>query len=471
MWLQPKGSMNISEHLPIPLIGLSLQGEIILWNAASEKLFEYTKEEAIGSPVSLLIPDDTKNEFEGLFSALQAGQTIEIETIRISKSGKRIPVRIFASVQQDEQRTQIMVATLLDLSQENKFKQRFRTAVEASPSGILLVDRNSHIHMANRSSEAIFGFRENELLGQSLERILPELKYPIFPSGNLQPVNSCGLRRDGQSRSVQVSFNPVEIESGQYVLVSIADITDLLNVQSELEKSNLALQKRTEEIEYLVYAVSHDLKSPLVTSAGYLTALREDLESGDDAAVLDDLTRLERANKTMTVLIGELMQYNRLGRAETTKQWLNTSDIVESLFDSIPPNDHSQPKLACSAPMPPILASRDQFEHALVNLLSNAIKHGNKTNNLSVTVGARRRENTVDIFVRDTGPGIPEKDQERIFGLFERASAKTDGTGLGLAIVAKVAENHEGSAWVESELGVGSTFWMSFPTPERTQAQ
>jgi signal transduction histidine kinase len=274
-----------------------------------------------------------------------------------------------------------------------------------------------------------------------------------------------GLRQDGTEFPVEIGLNPLAMPEGSFVLASIVDITKRKTLEGRMQRASRALQQKNHEMEQFVYTVSHDLKSPLVTSTGFLGLLKEDFVAARYDNVRDSIERLERANGRMGMLIDDLLQLSRVGRLKLEPEEVDVAAMVRSIIDTLPPKVKAQNiKIRVEDGMPAIVGDRKRCYQAFDNLLSNALKYACDGPVREIAVGASRQEGEHRYFVKDTGPGIDPRYHQKIFGLFQRLESDNRGTGVGLTIVARIMQQHGGRVWVESEVGKGATFWLAFPS-------
>ena len=182
------------------------------------------------------------------------------------------------------------------------------------------------------------------------------------------------------------------------------------------------------------------------------------------------LRTIEKHTDRLTFLIEDLLTISRLegGQVAMNLQSVALRDAVERVVEDLQGrSDDKRVKLQNEVP-PGLSAQADsgRLQQVLYNLVENAIKYGR--NDGEVTVGAKAApENRVEVWVRDNGTGIPAEAHDRVFERFYRVdrarSRETGGTGLGLAIVKHIVQAHGGEVWLESEVGVGSTFHFTLP--------
>lgn len=251
----------------------------------------------------------------------------------------------------------------------------------------------------------------------------------------------------------------VQWHDGQPLLMAGThqDISALKQLQEDLQHKN-------REMEQLIYSVSHDLKSPLVTIKAFLALLRQDLTAGDDARITKDLNYLDGAASRMEQLLAGLLQLSRVGRLEQPAQTRTVNSLVQDSLAALAGRlqDHSiQLQIA---DMPQLLrADPLQLVQLWQNLIENAIKYRGQQAQLRIDIGVRSSSPPV-FYVCDNGLGIEPQQCERIFGLFTQLDPNAEGSGLGLALAKKIVSHQGGQIWAESAgLGLGSCFCFTLP--------
>jgi signal transduction histidine kinase len=226
-------------------------------------------------------------------------------------------------------------------------------------------------------------------------------------------------------------------------------------------------RRATRARDDLMAIVSHDLKNPLSAILIGIASITQDPSAGDPARFRKHLERMERGAQRMSRLIQDLLDTASIqgGRLSVAATPLEVAPQIAEALETM--QTMAASKCLClesklPAEIPAVCADSARFQQVLVNLLSNAIKF--TTEGGTISVGAEASEGIVTFSVRDTGPGIAEADVSRLFDRFWQARRTARlGTGLGLFIVKGIVETHGGKIWVESKLGVGSTFFFTLP--------
>lgn len=235
----------------------------------------------------------------------------------------------------------------------------------------------------------------------------------------------------------------------------------------ELEGNKKELERSNDELEQFVYTVSHDLKSPLVTSMGFIGIIQKLAAQGKLEEAVEKLDRVVKSNERMGQLINDLLDLSRVGRVDMDKIDIDLNELLASFHEV-----HSQQiekaefTMQIEPGLPVIYANESRILQLFENMLSNALKYAYNPAGSVLSIGSKEHDDAYLVWFRDNGPGIPEEYHEKIFGLFYRLDPETEGTGIGLAVAAKVMKFHNGKIWVESSPGEGATFWLSFSKNE-----
>ncbi|MCG8038745.1 MAG: ATP-binding protein [Candidatus Thiodiazotropha taylori] len=240
-----------------------------------------------------------------------------------------------------------------------------------------------------------------------------------------------------------------------------------IELTSALEQSKKDLERSNDELEQFVYTVSHDLKSPLVTSMGFIGIIKKFAENGQYQQAIEKLDKVVVSNQRMGQLINDLLELSRVGRVDLDMALIDLNELLGKFAKT--QQERLQKlgfNLAIQEDLPVIYANESRTLQLFENILSNAVKYvKNESIPPSLEIGSVPSNDGRLIYCRDNGPGIPQEYHEKIFGLFYRLGSIEEGTGIGLAVAKKVMKFHNGLIWVESEPNQGAVFWLKFPNP------
>lgn len=243
------------------------------------------------------------------------------------------------------------------------------------------------------------------------------------------------------------------------------------NVQQktkELNKRITELQKANKELDQFAYIVAHDLKSPLKNIALLAQWVKEDIEliDGVDSEVFDNLNLLNKRVKRLDSVINGVLDYSRIGKNELELESFNPKILVIELLDTmfIPAHVTIDTNQVTTQPT---LLDKLNVNRIIQNLVENAIKYSDKEKPL-IEIGFIRKNQLIEIFVKDNGPGIAPQFHDRIFGAFQTLTTKdvNESTGIGLAMVKKIVEENGAKITLTSDLNKGSLFSITWKSKE-----
>ena len=374
---------------------------------------------------------------------------------------------------------------------------RFRELLESAPDAMVIADAGGEIILVNRQTEVMFGYDRGQLIGQPVETLIPGrlrathrhhragffTNHPVArPMGTSLELHA--LRADGTEFPVEISLSPIRTDSGLWVSAAVRDITERKRAEDIVLAALRRERELTERLRELdrmkgdfVSTVSHELRTPLTSIISSIDLLTEP----DYGALSVEQRRfvdiLERNSRRLQDLVEDLLQLNQIdtGGFALHPRVTDLAQLLQRVYQDMEPIAHAK-GVDLLLDLPPglgnaVLDAR-HVARAMENLLTNAIKFTPAGG--TVTLHASRTATEVVLVVSDTGLGIPEQEQQRLFTRFFRSSIATSkaipGTGLGLVIVKGIVDAHSGTLQVDSTLGVGTTVTMSLPLARRVAA-
>jgi PAS domain S-box-containing protein len=249
----------------------------------------------------------------------------------------------------------------------------------------------------------------------------------------------------------------------------VMDITERKRAESEIAEWNRELERRvkdrTEELEAFCYSVTHDLRAPLRTIAGFGELLMAKCAELKDEQV-KFVQAILNAAKRMDALISDLFSLSRLSRCRMEKRSFNLSRLIGRVVAEIQKGEPKRRTEFVVAPDRTVEGDEGLLQIVLENLLGNAWKFTACRADGRIEIGVEDQEDGKVYYVRDNGAGFDMAQAKKIFRVFERlhSQAEFPGTGVGLAIVERVIARHGGRIWAEGAVNEGATFFFTLPS-------
>ena len=268
----------------------------------------------------------------------------------------------------------------------------FRTAVESSPTGVVMVDLEGTIILVNRETERMFGYDRDELLGRPVDMLVPPPArdaHPGFRRGfHSEPRSRSmgagrdlhGRRKDGTEVPVEIGLSPVEIDGSSFVIASVVDITARRDADEELRRSN-------EELERFAYVASHDLQEPLRMVASYVQLIERRYADALDDAAREFVAFAVDGARRMQSLIQDLLAFSRVGTRGGAIEPTELEPLVDQVLEGLGAAVADARAGITRDPLPTVLGDPPQLRQLFANLLGNAIKFRGD----APPAGARRR--------------------------------------------------------------------------------
>lgn len=346
--------------------------------------------------------------------------------------------------------------------------EKFRLAVEACPSGMVMTDGAGIIVLTNAEAERLFGYQRSELIGRPIEILIPErlrnkhqrhrhtfIEHPQTRHAEASR-NLFGLRQDGTEFPVEIGLEPICSRDGLLVLSVITDISD---------------RKRVDRLKNeFVSTVSHELRTPLTSISGSLGLLVGGAAGALPEPALRLLTIAQNNSQRLVRLINDILDIEKIesGQIVFNFKRLDVHALIEQVIEAnraYADGFGVQVRLELASTPGDVYADPDRLAQVITNLLSNAIKFSPL--NGEVIVAIEQRANNVRFSVRDHGSGIPAEFKPRVFEKFAQADTtdarQKGGTGLGLSIVKQIVTRLGGQVGFDEAPGGGTVFHVELP--------
>ncbi len=450
-----------------------LNGVLTSWNRGAEQMYGLSETEVLGRPVSILIPAERMHEMGAVIGNISAGRAVDgLETVRLAKGGRALDVSITISPMRDTRGTIIGASTVArDITERRRADDRMRALLESAPDAVIVVGEGGRIVVVNRQTEEMFGYAREDLLGNRVEMLIPERLREIeaygagyFSSPETRQTGAalelCGQRADGAEFPVEMTFSPLDTDTGRLVYIAVRDISDRKAIDEELRRSN-------HDLEQFAYVASHDLSEPLRVIAGFVDLLarryRGELDEEADKFIDFTVSGVER----MQALIDDLLAYSRAGRVRIERRDVDVASVVRDVLWALEPQMKARAATVTIGEMPTVAAEETLLRQIFQNLVSNAIKFSD-ADAPAVEVRAVRWSAGWRFDVIDNGPGVEDRHAARVFEMFQRLHGReVAGSGMGLAIVKRLVERHGGRVWVSPAHPRGSVFSFTIPDLHR----
>jgi len=446
----------------------TIDGTILLINRAFSELTGFSREELLRMNVRDLIPEQHRKQRDDMVAqVLQAGEPAEYEIEYLRKNGSRVPVSITVfAVKREDGKSTGLAAIVRDLTERKHAEEQFRLVVESSPSGLLMVDEQGTIRMVNQQIDELFGYERAELIGQSVEILVPQHMRSHHAGDRAEFIahsesramgkgrDLYGVRKDGQEFPLEIGLNPIRTPDGLRVLASVVDITERKHIQKQLWQA-----ERLAELGTLASGMAHEIGTPMNVILGraeYL--LQRTADEGMKKGLTTIVTQIERITKVMN----QLLAFARRRALERRPVDLGeiVDDALEMFQERIAHNRITMDK-AIEANIPSVHADRDQLVQVLINLVMNSLHAMPEGGRLRLSLA--REGSHVCLGLSDTGHGMTEEVRSKVFDPFFTTKDFGKGTGLGLTVVKGIVEEHGGTIAVESVVDKGTTFWIRLP--------
>jgi len=491
------------EHATDAIFWVNSEGGLEYVNNSACQSLGYTRQELLGLSIFDINLYFSRNSWGDHWKQVRQDGSRLIEARHRTKGGKVFHVEIainYVKFEEDE----YICAFARDVSKRKKTElalylseQRFRAIADYTYDWELWLSPGGRVLWTNPGVERVCGYTVDESMAMydyPMSIICEEDRPAVekaFKSADKGRSGS-GLevhlqRKDGQIIWVSISWMPIYDHKGvsQGYRASIRDITLRKNVQLEREELFKSIEAKNEELESIVYVSSHDLRTPLVNIQGFggeLTLnsveIRELFEHVDmcrsgrlrldeilDIEIPQSLGFISSSAKRIDSLLDGLLKLSRIARAPLVVGPLDMNELVGGILRNLEKQIQDTDAVVTVDRLPKCNADSIQVNQIFTNLIDNALKYLDPERKGQICVSGYTSEGFSVYCIEDNGIGIVSEYAEVVFEIFQRVSHEKliAGEGLGLTIVKRLAARNNGKVWLESDVSVGSKFYIALP--------
>lgn len=461
-----------------PIISKRLDGTIISWNAAATRVFGYHPGEIIGKSILTLIPPELQHEEAEILRKLRAGERIEhYETTRMRKNGERFPISVTISPIRDASGTIVAASKIAhDISERQKDQEslsRLAAIVDSADDAIIGKNLKGIVTSWNKAAERIFGYSAQEMIGQSILRLIPEgLQYEedeilrkLRAGERIEHYETTRKKKNGELFQVSVTISPIIDHSGRVIGASkiARDISDKKRVEHLLIQSEkLAATGR------MAAAIAHEINNPLESLINVIFLARQ--HSAPDSRVAQLLLTAEQELERVSHIARQTLGYYKDTGAPVDVHIHELIQNVLTVYNSkmMPADIRVDSRFN---DLQKISVSKGEMLQVLSNVIANAIDSMKEGGLLTITTrnvfGAG--QDGIEVVVRDTGSGIEQDNLPRVFEPFFTTKGIL-GTGIGLWVAKQLVSRRGGQISIASSTtpkksGTTVTIFIPFAEP------
>ena len=454
------------------IIAKNLDGIILSWNRGAERMYGYSASEAIGRPISFLIPSDQRHEFDEILRSIRADQRVApYETRRLTKDGRELDVSLTVSPIKDSDGKIFGASSIArDITERKRVEQalrgseaRWRAIVESAVDGIVVIDARGNVEAFNRAAERLFGYTADEVIGRKVNMLMPAPFHDEhdgylarYHATGVQKIigigrDVTGLRKDGSALPLHLSVGEVLIEGESKFTGILHDLTARVQLETQLREQS-ALTRLGE----MAAVVAHEVKNPLTGIRGAIQVIGSRLPAGSkDVQVVGDIVaRIDALNELMKDLL--LFARPPQPRVAPVDVILLLKTVAHLVRQDPAMRDL---KVEVTGEAPVISADAELLKIVVQNLLINGAQAMQGSGLIRISVGCDDR--VCRITIADHGPGIAPEVRDKLFTPFFTTKAR--GTGLGLSTARRLVEAHGGTLAIECPPTGGTSATLRLP--------
>jgi two-component system sensor kinase FixL len=454
------------------IIGKTLAGTIVSWNGGAERIYGYTAAEAIGQPITLIVPEEYRAALHGILDEIAVGHRVAShETVRLTRDGRLLNVSLTVSPILDTT-GQVAGASAIarDITEGKRVQaalraseERYRSIIDSAVDAILVIDRRGTVEAFNAAAARLFAFSPDEVIGRNVNILMPEPyqhEHDGYISRYLQTGEKriigigrevTGRRKDGSTFPVHLSVGEMTIEGELKFTGILHDLTTRVQLESQL-REQAALTRLGE----MAAVVAHEVKNPLTGIRGAVQIIGSRLPAGSrDAEVIKEIvSRIDALNDLMK----DLLLFARPPQPRLAA--VDPMSVLGTVIGLVRQDPGARDiAIEVTGTSPPVSADAELLKLILQNLFLNAVHALQGKGRIDVAVAAANHFCTMAIV--DNGPGIALEVRAKLFTPF--FTTKSRGTGLGLSTARRFLEAQRGSIAIDCPPAGGTTVTLQLP--------
>lgn len=456
--------ITIAKNIPGSLILVMNREQVLL--AAEGDLIErlgFSEKPLVGKHLSEILARERYIANSPLYNRMLAGEQFRMERKGADGADYQVDFVPLYNEQHEIYAGMVITQDITDLKTAEERSAKLAAIVESSDDAIISKTLEGIITSWNRGAQQMFGYREVEMVGESILKLIPEDRLDEEPViiGRIsrgEKIDHYETKRktsDGRLIDVSLTISPIR------------DATGMVTGVSKIAR-DISEQKRDEQRKNdFIGMASHELKTPLTSLSALIQVLNLKLHHNGDPFVPSALEKSLNQVKKMTGMINGFLNISRLesGKLQIDKQPMELNALIGEMIDEVRLTISSHIIVFEPADKLMVNADKNKISSVISNLLSNAVKYSPRGK--IITVKAGLVDGAIQASVSDEGMGIKPQDIDRLFDRYYRVNSEhtrnISGFGIGLYLSAEIVERHGGRIWVVSEKGQGATFYFTLP--------
>jgi PAS domain S-box-containing protein len=486
------------------ILRLDQEGRITFFNEYARKFFGFTEEEILGQPsIGTIVPsvDSNGRDMKMMIYDLLHHPELYVnnENENICRDGRRVWI-VWNNhpIYDEEGRFKELLSVGIDATDRKRVEtalreseSRFRRLAEMSTFGLIIGTNTGEITYTNPAATRILGYTQDEfqrskinLMNLTVEEYR-ELDRKAMEEreakGYFTPFETVCFTKDGGTVPILLGGADLEkkADGSSVVAMFLMDMTQLKEAQNALrnaydelevrvQERTAELQRSNEELARFTYIASHDLQEPLRMVSSYTQLLEMRYKDKLDAEANQYIAFAIEGSDRMRELIKAILEYSQITTLAKPFRPTDLERVVEKAIQSLKIIiDESQARITRGL-LPTVCVDESQFVQVFKHLIENAIKFRREDAIPEIHIEAQKKDLEWLFSIKDNGIGIEKQYYDQIFAIFKRLHGrqKYRGVGVGLAVVKRIIERHKGIVYLESQPGVGTTFYFTLPVED-----